>query len=49
MQFPNKATGSLLREDLKREGITNEENPLAVPISEIKLTFEIPRIKIKVS
>ena len=49
VQFPNKATGCLLREDMKREGITNEENPLAVPISEIKLTFEIPRIKIKVT
>ena len=49
VQFLNKATGCLLREDMKREGITNEENPLAVPISEIKLTFEIPRIKIKVT
>ena len=49
VQFPNKATGSLLREDMKREGVTNEENPVAVPISEIKLTFEIPRIKIKVT
>jgi hypothetical protein len=47
--FPNKATGSFLREDMKRKGITNKENPLAVPISEIKLTFEIPRIKIKVT
>ena len=39
--FPNKATGSFLREDMKRKGITNKENPLAVPISEIKLTFEL--------
>ena len=46
--FPDKSTGSVLREDSKRKGITNE-NPLAVPISEIKATFEIPKIKIKVS
>ena len=46
--FPDKSTGSLLREDSKRKGITNE-NPLAVPISEIKTTFEIPKIRIKVS
>ena len=49
VEFPNKATGSFLREDMKRIGITNKENPLAVPITEIKLTFEIPRIKIKVT
>ena len=49
VQFPDKATGSILREDMKRDGVTNEENPLAVPISEIKLTFEIPRIKIRVT
>lgn len=48
MVFPDKSTGSLLREDSKRKGITNE-NPLAVPISEIKTTFEIPKIRIKVS
>lgn len=46
--FPDKSTGSLLREDSKRKGITNE-NPFAVPISEIKATFEIPRIRIKVN
>ena len=45
--FPDKATGSLLREDMKRKGIINKENPIAVPISEIKLSFEIPRIKIR--
>ena len=44
--FPDKSTGSVLREDSKRKGITNE-NPLAVPISEIKATFEILKIKIK--
>ena len=48
MVFPDKSTGSFLREDSKRKGITNE-NPLAVPISEIKTTFEIPKIRIKVS
>ena len=47
MVFPDKSTGSLLREDSKRKGITNE-NPLAVPISEIQATFEIPKIRIKV-
>ena len=40
--------GSFLREDSKRKGIIHE-NPYAVPSSEIKGTFEIPRIKIKVS
>lgn len=37
----------MLREDCKRKGITNE-NPFAVPISEVQATFEIPRIKLKV-
>ena len=46
--FPEPGTGSLLREDCKRKGITNK-NPLAVPISEIKESFEIPRIRIKVT
>ena len=46
--FPDAATGSLLREDSKRKGITNN-NPLAVPISEIKASFYIPRIKQKVT
>ena len=46
--FPSPGTGSHLREDSKGKGISNA-NPLAVPISEIKATFEIPRIKIKVS
>ena len=46
--FPDAATGSLLREDSKRKGITNK-NPLAVPISEIKASFEIPRIRMKVT
>ena len=50
--FPDASTGSLLREDSKREGkynIVPNQNPLAVPISQIKVIFEIPRIKIKVS
>ena len=46
--FPDAATGSLLREDSKRKGITNK-NPMAVPISEIKASFEIPRIRMKVT
>ena len=46
--FPDLKTGSLLREDNKRKGIIHE-NHQAVPISEIKGTFEIPKIKIKVS
>ena len=37
----------MLREDCKRKGITNE-NPFAVPITEVQATFEIPRIKLKV-
>ena len=45
--FPDKSTGSILREDSKKKGISNE-NPHAVPISEVKATFEIPNIKIKV-
>ena len=50
--FPDASTGSLLREDSKREGKTNpcpNQNPLSVPISQIKVIFEIPKIKIKVS
>ena len=50
--FPDASTGSLLREDSKREGKNNpfpNQNPLAVPISQIKVIFEIPKIKIKVS
>ena len=46
--FPDKSTGSILREDCKRKGITNE-NPYAVPISEVKAFFEIPNIRIKVN
>ena len=48
VQFPDKKTGSLLREDSKMKKIINKQNELAVPISEIKATFEIPRIKLKV-
>ena len=50
--FPDASTGSLLREDSKREGKNKpfpNQNPLAVPISQIKVIFEIPKIKIKVS
>ena len=46
--FTDQSTGSVMREDYKRKGISNE-NPYAVPISEVKATFEIPNIKIRVN
>ena len=46
--FPNASTGSLLREDSKRKGITNEHR-LAVPISAITTNYEIPRTRMKCS
>ena len=48
MVFPNASTGSLLREDSKQKGITNEHR-LAVPISAITVNYEIPRTKQKCS
>ena len=44
--FPNASTGSLLREDSKRKGITNE-HCLAVPIATITATFEIRQTRMK--
>ena len=46
--FPEPGTGSILREDCKRKGITNK-NHLAVPISEVKAPFEIQKIRLKVT
>ena len=48
MVFPSASTGSLLREDSKRKGITNEHR-LAVPISAITANFELQKLRIKCS
>ena len=48
VRFPDDKTGSLLREDNRMKGIICQENKMAVPISEIRAVFQIPRIKIKV-
>ena len=44
--FPDKDTGKLLRESMKRKGIRNT-NELAVPITEVKKTFQIRGTNIK--
>ena len=44
--FPDKETGKLLRETMRRKGIRNT-NELAVPITEVKQTFQIRGTNIK--